>query len=117
MQKFFENVSADSGIVYVVILHLSPDHESRLAQVLQGACAIPVTQVIEKVRVEPDHVYVIPPDKHLTMFEEYIEVSPNISVEERRAPVDIFFRTLAGAKGPEAVCAVLSETCGRLRGA
>ncbi|HEV7929028.1 MAG TPA: CheR family methyltransferase, partial [Nitrosospira sp.] len=110
LQEFFENVPADSSIAYVVILHLSPEHESRLASVLQTVCAIPVTQMVEKVHVEPDHVYVIPPDKHLTMSDGYIEVSANISMEERRAPVDIFFRTLAEAKGPRAVCVVLSGT-------
>jgi two-component system CheB/CheR fusion protein len=91
LSQFFERVPAGSGIAYVVILHLSPEHDSRLAQVLQTVCALPVTQVLKEVHVEPDHVYVIPPDQHLTMWDGYIEVSPNTSLEERRAPIDIFF--------------------------
>jgi chemotaxis response regulator CheB len=67
LSQFFEHVPADSGIAYVVILHLSPEHDSRLAQVLQTVCTLPVTQVLKEVHVEPDHVYVIPPDQHLTM--------------------------------------------------
>lgn len=110
LTRFFEHVPANSGVAYVVILHLSPEHDSRLAEVLQGACTLPVSQVLKEVRVEPDHVYVIPPDKHLTMSDGYIEVSHNISIEERRAPVDIFFRTLAEARGSYAVCVVLSGT-------
>src|SRR5262245_15887705 len=51
LKDFFENVATDSGMAYVVILHLSPDHDSRLAQVLQVASKIPVTQVTESVAV------------------------------------------------------------------
>src|SRR3712207_5962816 len=66
-REFFRHVPADSGMAYVVILHLSPEHESRLAEVLQTATTIPVLQVREPVRVEPDRVYVIPPNKSLQM--------------------------------------------------
>ena len=111
LKEFFENVPADSGMAYVVILHLSPDHDSRLAEVLQHSAAIPVTQVKRRVRVEPNHVYVVPPNEHLTMTAAGdIEVSPNLSVEDRRAPVDIFFRTLAESLHARAVAVVLSGT-------
>src|SRR5215216_5473786 len=66
-QEFFHHVPLKSGIAYVVILHLSPDHDSRLAQVLQTTTKMPVKQVNEKIKVEPDHVYVVPPNQHLTM--------------------------------------------------
>jgi two-component system CheB/CheR fusion protein len=110
LQEFFRHVPADSGMAYVVILHLSPDHDSKLAEVLQQAAAIPVSQVTEKVTVKANHVYIVPPDKHLTMQERSISVSPNISIEDRRAPVDIFFRSLADSLGTQAVCVVLSGT-------
>ena len=110
MQEFFKNVPQNSGMAYVVILHLSPDYDSKLAQVLQHETAMPVTQVKEKILIRPDHVYVVPPDRHLTMEGEYIAVTPNINVEERRAPVDIFFRTLADQHGPRAISVILSGT-------
>ncbi|PWT73086.1 MAG: hypothetical protein C5B59_14195 [Bacteroidetes bacterium] len=109
-QQFFQQVPQDSGIAYVVILHLSPDHESRLAQVLQTISKIPINQVHEKVEVKPDHVYVVPPNQHLTIEGDYIQVSPNVQVEERRAPVDIFFRTLADEHGPRSIAVILSGT-------
>src|SRR5216110_3442960 len=84
-QEFFLKVPLQSGIAYVVILHLSPDHDSRLAQVLQTTTKMPVTQVNEKVKVEPDNVYVVPPNQHLTMEDGYIIVSPNTQIEDRRA--------------------------------
>ncbi|HEY1402683.1 MAG TPA: PAS domain S-box protein [Pyrinomonadaceae bacterium] len=110
LKEFFEHVPAESGVAYVVILHLSPDHDSRLAEVLQTAAQIPVTQVKERVKVEPDHVYVVPPNQHLGMYDGHIVVEQNVSIEERRAPVDIFFRTLAESHHARAIAVVLSGT-------
>ena len=110
LKVFFENVPPDSGIGYVVILHLSPDHDSKLAEVLQAATNMPVRQVLENLKVEPDHVYVVPPNQHLIMLDGHLGVSQNVTAEERRAPVDIFFRTLADSHGSRAVAVVLSGT-------
>jgi two-component system CheB/CheR fusion protein len=110
LKTFFENVKTDAGIAYVVILHLSPEHESWLADVLQTVSPLPVTQVRKKVKVEPDHVYVVPPNRSLSMQAGNIVVKPLATDEERRAPVDIFFRTLAQSHGQHAVCVVLSGT-------
>jgi len=110
LQEFFEHVPERSGIAYVVILHLLPDHDSRLAEILQTTTSMPVKQVKKKIKVEPDHVYVVPPDQHLTMEDGYILVSPNTQIEDRRAPVDIFFRTLAEEHRSRAVAVVLSGT-------
>jgi PAS domain S-box-containing protein len=110
LRDFFQRVPPYSQIAYVVILHLSPDHDSQLAHVLQTVAHIPVTQVTEKVAIAPNHIYVVSPNQHLVMEKEFIVPSPNLHVEERRAPVDIFFRTLADAYGARAVCVVLSGT-------
>ncbi len=110
LQEFFRNVPVDSGIAYVVILHLSPDHDSQLARVLQSETPLAVTQVQERTAVTPDQIYVIPPACHLIMEEGYIAVAPNLHMEERRAPVDIFFRTLADQYGPRAIAVILSGT-------
>ena len=110
IKRFFEQVPPDSGIAFVVVLHLSPEHESRLAEVLQVSARIPVNQVQERIRVEPNHVYVIPPDQSLSMDEGHLVLSDVTRFEERRAPVDIFFRTLADSHGSKAVCVVLSGT-------
>ncbi|MET0637706.1 MAG: CheR family methyltransferase [Chitinophagaceae bacterium] len=110
LQEFFTNTEPDSGIAYIVILHLSPDHDSMLAEILQLATKMPVTQVNESTTIKPDHVYVVPPNKSLTIQKQQINISPIESIEERRAPVDIFFRSLADAFGPRAVGVVLSGT-------
>jgi two-component system CheB/CheR fusion protein len=110
LKEFFEQVTSDSGMAYVVILHLSPDHDSKLTEVLQIVAKIPVIQVVGKVQVEADNIYVISPNNHLVMFDGHIHASENLQVEDRRAPVDIFFRTLAESHGSRAVCVVLSGT-------
>jgi two-component system CheB/CheR fusion protein len=110
LKTFFEHVPENTGIAYVVILHLSPSFDSKLAEVLQSATKMGVTQVTEKTRVMPDHVYVVPPNQHLMMMDGYVAVSANMQVEDRRAPVDIFFRTLAESHRSRAVCVVLSGT-------
>ena len=110
LQAFFEATPADSGIAYVVILHLSPNHDSHLAEVLRYSTKMPVTQVIEKTSIEANHVYVIPPDKHLDMEDGHLIVSSNIDIAERRAPVDIFFRSLAESHKASAVGIILSGT-------
>jgi two-component system CheB/CheR fusion protein len=61
-------VPADSQLAYVVILHLSPNHDSQLAQVLQAVAHIPVAQVMERVRIEPN--------QHLLMEDDFIVPSP-----------------------------------------
>jgi two-component system CheB/CheR fusion protein len=110
LKTFFGSVPADSGAAYVVILHLSPEHESHLAEVLQTNARISVTQVTERVKVEPNHVFVVSPNQSLAMADGHIVVSPVKTIEERRAPVDIFFRTLAETHHEQAVCVVLSGT-------
>ena len=109
-QEFFQHVPEKSDIAYVVILHLSPDHDSRLAQVLQSVTKMPVMQITEKMKVQPNHVYVVPPNQHLTMEDGHIVVSPNIQIEDRRAPIDIFFRTLAEEHGTRSIAIILSGT-------
>ena len=110
LQEFFEHVPAASGIAYVVILHLSPDHDSKLAEVLQAVSTVPVLQVLENTKIEPDHIYVVPPNQHLIITDGFIAPTLNMHIEDRRAPVDIFFRNLADVHGPRAVCVVLSGT-------
>src|SRR5215212_5302438 len=110
LRNFFANVPAHTRMAYVVILHLSPDHDSQLAEVLQSVSLLPVTKVERRVRVVPDHVYVIPPNKSLEIQDGHIDVLNMTTSDVRRAPVDIFFRTLADSRGPHAVSVVLSGT-------
>lgn len=110
LKAFFSNVPKNSGNVYVVILHLSPDYESHLAEVIQTAAAIPVKQIGEgQTKVEPDCVYVIPPNRSLRVNDGHIETTA-VADAERRAPIDLFFRTLAESHKNHAVSVILTGT-------
>ncbi|MFL5381552.1 MAG: chemotaxis protein CheB [Longimicrobiaceae bacterium] len=109
LQLFFEAVPAESGMAFVVIMHLDPERESRIAAILQDRASIPVTQVTGPVAVEANHVYVIPPGHDLEMGAGTLRV-PARGGEPQHLPVDLFFRTLAEACGPDAVGVVLSGT-------
>jgi PAS domain S-box-containing protein len=110
LREFFQHLPADTNMAYVVILHLSPDHDSKLAEILSTVSTIPVIQVKEKTRIEPNIIFVVPPNKHLVISEGYIAPIDNLHIEDRRAPVDIFFRNLADNYGPRAISVVLSGT-------
>ena len=110
LREFFSNVPADSGMAYVVIMHLSPQHESNLAAVLQNHAAIPVTEVTATIIVEPNHVYVIPPSKYLVMVDGIIRLTEPERPRGGHTSIDLFFRTLAEHYGKDAVAIVLSGT-------
>jgi len=108
LQEFFNDVPRNTGLAFVVVLHLSPDYESHLADVLRTISRIPVEQINGPVRVEPDHVYVIPPSKHLIMIGGMLHLQDIEQPQGRRIAIDRFFRTLADTHGPQSVGVVLS---------
>ena len=109
LQDFVQAIPADGGMAYVVIMHLDPDRQSRMAELLQDRSAIPVAQIGGPTEVKADHVYVIPPDRDLEMEGGTIGVRERGERSER-APVDLFFRSLAQAYGSESIGVVLSGT-------
>ena len=110
LKEFFSRVPPHNGIAYVVILHLSPDYDSKLAEVLQTTALMAVTQVTAPTTIVPDHVYVVPPNKSLEIADGTLIVSEITRPEQRRSPVDVFFRALADSHGSRSVCIVLSGT-------
>jgi two-component system, chemotaxis family, CheB/CheR fusion protein len=109
LQEFVDAVPADGGMAYVVILHLDPERESRMGELLQDRSRIPVLQVSGSVAVEANRIYIIPPGHDLAMS------GTTLGLRERghrsmHAPVDLFLRTLAEAYGADAVGVVLSGT-------
>jgi PAS domain S-box-containing protein len=110
LREFFRNTDQATDVAYVVILHMSPEHESNLAEVLQSSTGMRVSRVERRSELRPNCVYVISPNQSLSIVGNELIVSEINSIEERRAPVDVFFRTLASAKGPSSVAVILSGT-------
>ncbi len=99
LQAFFEAVPANLGVAYVVVIHLSPEHRSHLAEILAACTAMPVEQVQGSVPLAGDHIYVIPPDRRLEITDTEIGAFPFEEPRGQRAPIDLFFRSLAEQHG------------------
>jgi two-component system CheB/CheR fusion protein len=110
LTRFFAQMPATSGMSFVVVLHLSPAHESHAAGILQRATSLPVSEVTEAVLLEPDHVYVIPPARALGMEDGRLYLSDEGRVAGRNVAIDTFFRALAQAHRHKAAGVVLSGT-------
>src|SRR5215472_4901315 len=108
LREFFSKTPEDSGIAYVVVLHMSPQHESNLPALLQSRTNIPVIQVTETLRVAPNHIYVIPPSKYLVMMDGVIRLTDPERPRGGHTSIDLFYRTMADAYGKNAVAILLS---------
>src|SRR5688572_25459487 len=108
LQAFFERVPSNTGIAYVVVVHLSPEYESHIAELLQSVTTLPVRQVTRPVRVAADHVYVISPRSHLRMTGGVLEPEAAPRPRGRTMTIDVFFETLADAHEQAAIGIVLS---------
>ncbi|AMJ62094.1 chemotaxis protein CheB [Bosea sp. PAMC 26642] len=105
---FFEHLSPDSGMAFVLVQHLSPDHESVLTDILGRGAPIPVVEARDGMRVDPNHVYVIPPDATLTIEAGHLRVLKPAPPRANRRPIDSFFASLAKDQGDNAVSIILS---------
>lgn len=108
LQRFFEAVPDNPGLAFIVVLHLSPSHESHLVNVLQRATALDVVQVQTTARVKPNCIYVIAPNSVLTIGDDRIRTRTPQTEAERRHPIDAIFRSLAENRNARAMCVVLS---------
>jgi two-component system, chemotaxis family, CheB/CheR fusion protein len=108
LRQFFRHVPPDCGMAFVVIMHLSAQHESSLPALLQTQTTIPVMQVTKAVKVEPGHIYVIPPHNYLVMADGMIQLTEPEQPRRSHTAIDFFFRSLANAYGKDAVGILLS---------
>ena len=104
----FKALPADTGMAFVLIQHLSPTHESLLPEILGRATAMKVMEVREDGAVEPNRVYVIPPNKHLAFGNGRLHLSPRVDSRGQPRPIDHFMRSLAEEHGHKAIGVVLS---------
>src|SRR5712691_13336107 len=101
---------ADTGMAFVLIQHLDPTHESMLAPLLARKSALPVSQVTEGMAVEPNHVYVIPPNARMGIHEGLLKLMQRAAAGEKNMPIDYFFRSLAESRKDAAIGVILSGT-------
>ncbi|MDB5334811.1 MAG: response regulator, partial [Planctomycetaceae bacterium] len=110
LKTLFSKIPEASGMAYVVVVHLSPEHKSHLAELLQPHVKMPVQQVSGTVKLEPNQVYVIPPNANLDTIDTHLRLSQLEASRRERAPIDHFFRTLANTHGGRAIGVILTGT-------
>ena len=101
-------VPADTGFAIVLIQHLDPTHESSLSEILGRATSMPVAEAADGVPVEPNHVYVIPPNTALTIVNRVLRLSPRDQTPGLHLPIDHFLRSLAQDCRSNAIGVILS---------
>jgi two-component system CheB/CheR fusion protein len=107
---FFKEVPSHLGIAYVVVLHLDPSRESKLSEILARTTPMPVVQVQDGMRVEPDHVYVIPPNCEMTIEHWVLHLRAREPHGSANTAIDTFLRSLAAGHGSDAIGVILSGT-------
>ncbi|NTV95607.1 MAG: PAS domain-containing protein [Thiobacillus sp.] len=109
-EQFFRRMPADSGLAFVLVQHLDPEHASLLTEILQRATTMPVLEALDQVAVAPNHVYVIPPNRDMAIFHGVLQLSVPEAPRGQRMPIDAFLRSLAEDRGDNAIGIILSGT-------
>ncbi|WP_155323428.1 chemotaxis protein CheB [Desulfosarcina ovata] len=109
LRSFFKAVAADSGMAFVVAVHMAPKQPSLMPELLQKVTPLPVLVAIDGLTIEPDHIYVIAPDKEIRVFKGKLQLLD--ALDKRTVlPIDQFLKSLAHDRGVNAAAVILSGT-------
>ncbi|MCF2487560.1 chemotaxis protein CheB [Dyadobacter sp. CY347] len=106
--ELLHHLPADTGLAYVYIQHLAPDFDSQLDQILAAATAMPVSEATHLMPVQPNHVYIIPPNKGMEILDGVLVLIPRKPKPSIHLPVDQFFMSLANRQKDGAIGIILS---------
>ena len=106
--RILRALPTDTGMSFVLVQHLAPQHDSQLSEILQNATEMPVNEAKEGVRIEPNSVYVIPPNTLMTLVQGVLRLEPRQLVRGKYMVIDGFFSSLADDCGDRAIGVILS---------
>ena len=106
--ELLTNLPSDTGLAFVLVQHLQPNHESQLAEILARATPMPGAQATDGGLTGADHVYVVPPNHEMTIRQRVLYLQPRSESSNPYYPIDHFFSSLAEDQGPNAVGVILS---------
>ncbi|MGB3738463.1 MAG: chemotaxis protein CheB [Pontixanthobacter sp.] len=110
LSEFVKAVPEDSGLAYVIVQHLAPDHPSIMDQLLESHTPIPVRKIEDGMAVEPDTIFVIPAGPSLTLKDGALHLHDRDPDKHVRTPIDEFLSSLAEERGKSAFAVILSGT-------
>lgn len=105
---FLRSVPANSGMAFVVVQHLDPKRQGLLPELLQRATPMPVQQVTDRLKVLPDHVYVIPPNHDMSLLNGMLYLFDPAAAHGLRLPIDFFFKSVAQDQQERSIGVILS---------
>ena len=108
LEQFMEQVPPESGLAYVVVQHLDPTQKALLAELLQRVTQLPVREAENRMRVEPNCVYVIPPNTELSVVDGVLSLEKPTEPRGLRLPINVLFSSLARDQGDRAIAVILS---------
>jgi two-component system CheB/CheR fusion protein len=109
-RRLLDAISAGTGMAFILVQHLDPTHNSMLVELLTGHTPLTVMEAADGTRLEPEHIYVIPPGVYLTVEDGVLHLSRPRERHGARMPFDVLLSSLAEACGERAICVVLSGT-------
>ncbi|MFO7803106.1 MAG: CheR family methyltransferase [Desulfovermiculus sp.] len=109
LKAFFSQVPADSGMAFIVMMHLAPDQPSMLPELLQKVADVPVNMASDGQPLLPNHVYIVPPRSEISIYNNVIQLLAPVD-KAFSLPIDFFFRTLAADRQSRAAAVILSGT-------
>ena len=110
LEGFFAKFPVDSRIAFVIIQHMDPTQKSMLVPLLSKITSMKVSQIEEGMRIEPNCIYVTPPNRYVTIMERKLYLIEPKEGETVRLPIDHFFNRLSEEMGERAIAIVLSGT-------
>lgn len=110
LERFFKSVSSDSGLAYVVIVHLAKGKKSLLPDLVGKWSDMPVHLIEDGIRLERNHIYVTPPEQIISISDKHLRLADSKKNRATIHPIDIFFRSLAKERRNRAACVILSGT-------
>lgn len=110
LEGFFSALPPETGMAFVVVQHLAPDHHSILTDLVQRCTRLRVLEVESGMAVQPDRIYIIPPNRDMALLQGRLQLLEPTAPRLRRLPIDFFFKSLAQDWRERAVGIVLSGT-------
>ncbi|MEI8102228.1 MAG: chemotaxis protein CheB [Chlorobium sp.] len=108
LEIFLRNVPARCGVAFVIVQHLDPVHKDMMVELLQRVTVLPVVQVTDRLQLEVNHVYVIPPNKAMSLLHGVLHLLDPVERRGLRLPVDFFFHSLADDLKQKSIGVILS---------
>ncbi|CAA6604304.1 Chemotaxis protein CheB [Rhodospirillaceae bacterium LM-1] len=109
-KKLVAGLPASSGMAFILVQHLEPNHESMMVDLLSGHTLLTVLQAADGMPLERDHLYVIPPGRYLSVEQGALRLSQPKDRHGARLPFDFLLQSLAKECGQRAICVILSGT-------